>query len=230
MSQERLGDLLKRLGLDSMEATIYAALERAGVSTGPEVCARTKIPPSKAYGVLRSLESLGIVSTVHGRPMRFIAEPVDRALTRLVDRRRRELSEIGTEARLMAAKERTKGERITGYLRSADDAEIRDVCREIASSRFQSKIVLTSEGEKILRDAGSRQRIDLLGLLRAEWKTREIQGQISTVPYGTVSYAVVDRSTVHLFLRGHDREAIIVTLNSLSLAETFLSLDADKRI
>ena len=230
MSQEKLGDLLKRLGLDAMEVRMYIALERADVSTGPELCTRTEIPPSKAYGVLRSLESLGIVSTVHGRPMRFIAEPVDRALTRLVDRRRRELLEIGAEARLIAAKERAKGDKITGHLRLADDAEIRAVCREIASSRFQSRVVLTREGEEALHDTGSRQGVDLLGLIRAEWKTRNVEGQISKVPGGGVSYAVLDGSIVHLFLRGPDRETMIVTLNSSPLAEMFLALNVGDQV
>lgn len=228
MTHEKLEDLLKRLGLDAMEVTMYTALERAGVSTGPDLCTRTGIPPSKAYGILRSLESLGTVSTVHGRPMKFIAEPLDRALARLVDRRRREFLDLGAEARLIVAKERSKGEKITGYLRAADAEEIRTVCREIASSRFQSKVVLAKEGEKVLRDAGSHLGVDLIGLIRAEWKARSIEGQIVNVPSQGISYSVMDGSTVHLFLPGPG-QATIATLNSSSLADAFLAMDDNHR-
>ena len=229
MTQGKLVDLLKRLGLDAMEVTMYTALERSEVSTGPELCERTGIPPSKAYGILRSLESLGIVSTVHGRPMKFIAEPVERALARLVDLRRREFLDLGAEARLIVAQERAKGEKITGNLRMVDDEEIRKVCREIASSRFQSKVVLTSEGEEVLRVAGSRLGIDLLGLIRAEWKARDIEGQIVRDPSQGMSYAVMDGSTVHLFLPGPGQATMIVTLNSSPLADAFLTMDGNNK-
>jgi len=145
-----------------------------------------------------------------------------------VDLRRREFLDLGAEARLIVAQERAKGEKITGNLRMADEEEIRKVCREIASSRFQSKVVLTSEGEEVLRDAGSRLGIDLVGLIRAEWKARDIEGQIVMDPSQGMSYAVMDGSTVQLFLPGPS-QTMIVTLNSSPLADAFLTMDGNNK-
>jgi len=83
--------------------------------------------------------------------------------------------------------------------------------------------VLTSEGEEVLRDAGSRLGIDLVGLIRAEWKARDIEGQIVMDPSQGMSYAVMDGSTVQLFLPGPS-QTMIVTLNSSPLADAFLTM------
>ena len=60
--------LLKKLGLNSYEAKIYAALVLLGSSTAGEVAKLALVPETSAYRVLDSLVEKGWVNVVHGRP------------------------------------------------------------------------------------------------------------------------------------------------------------------
>lgn len=206
-----------------MEAEMYAALENIIVATAPELCRKTGIPPSKAYFVLRSLEALGMLSTVHGRPMKYIGEPVDRSLPRLIDRRRRELEELGSEARALSTGNVTRKETVNGFIREASDNELLGIFREISQAGVRARVSLTRSAQSNLSSASLRLGIDLLGLVQAEWRAHRVKGDIFVARGRDLSFAVVDGATVHLLVLSAEEGGVVVTFNSPRLAGAILS-------
>ncbi|MCS7146279.1 MAG: helix-turn-helix domain-containing protein [Nitrososphaerota archaeon] len=71
---EKVWAAIKRLGLSEYEVKAYVALLSQRGGTANEVSAGARIPVSKIYDVLKSLERRGLVKVERGRPMRYIPE------------------------------------------------------------------------------------------------------------------------------------------------------------
>lgn len=74
---------LKELGFTVSEGKAYVALLKNHPATGYEVSAQSGVPRSAIYNVLRRLESLGLVNSVHAKPARYVPLEPDR-LTELL--------------------------------------------------------------------------------------------------------------------------------------------------
>ena len=82
MNQELI-NLLNRVGLNQYESKIYLALINEKSATASEVSSKAGIPRPRAYDVLEKLSKEGFVSIQPGRPVRFLANPVDEAFEAL---------------------------------------------------------------------------------------------------------------------------------------------------
>lgn len=69
--EELLGKLIK-LGFTNYEARTYLGLLRSNPATGYEVSQQTDVPRSVIYSILRKLESMGVVVSIHDKPRRYI--------------------------------------------------------------------------------------------------------------------------------------------------------------
>jgi len=74
MEKSLLNELID-LGLSSYEARAYITLLRLGEATAPSVAEISKIPLTRIYDVLSSLEDKGLVVIVHQRPKYY--KPID---------------------------------------------------------------------------------------------------------------------------------------------------------
>ena len=63
---------LRNLGLSSYEARVYISLVRNGALTASEVSSQSRIPFSRVYDVLATLERSGWITVEQGRPKRYI--------------------------------------------------------------------------------------------------------------------------------------------------------------
>ncbi len=83
MLDKKLIENVKNLGLNSYEAKIWLALLLKGVATSGELSDITKVPRSRSYDVLESLESKGFVIMKLGKPIKYIPVQPSEVIERL---------------------------------------------------------------------------------------------------------------------------------------------------
>ena len=76
-------NLLKQVGLNQYESRIYTSLVSGGSSTARELAETSNVPRSRVYDVLTALEKKGFAIVQLGRPVKYIAVPVDNAITQV---------------------------------------------------------------------------------------------------------------------------------------------------
>lgn len=84
MRLEEILNLLQKYGLTKTQAQIFIHLIKAGACSVGELSKSLKTNRMNIYRNLKSMENLGLVSVLPGRPMRFSAVPVDIALNTLI--------------------------------------------------------------------------------------------------------------------------------------------------
>ncbi len=90
MLDKKLVENVKNLGLNSYEAKIWLALLLKGVATSGELSDITKVPRSRSYDVLESLESKGFVIMKLGKPIKYIAVQPSEVIERLKSKIKKE--------------------------------------------------------------------------------------------------------------------------------------------
>ena len=85
---------MKELGFTSSEGRAYVALLRESPATGYELSARSKVPRSAIYGVLKQLEGQGLVAKVDESPARYAPVSPGDLLDLLRGRVNRNLDEL----------------------------------------------------------------------------------------------------------------------------------------
>jgi len=82
MSTERLTKRLQELGLEKNEAELYVFLSAMGPSPARIVSRRFNLNRMKAYRNLKTLEDKGLVQSLMGRPIRYVATPLIEVLNK----------------------------------------------------------------------------------------------------------------------------------------------------
>jgi sugar-specific transcriptional regulator TrmB len=82
MSTERLTKRLQELGLEKDEAELYVFLSAMGPSPARIVSRRFNLNRMKAYRNLKTLEDKGLVQSLMGRPIRYVATPLIEVLNK----------------------------------------------------------------------------------------------------------------------------------------------------
>ena len=82
MSTERLTKRLQELGLEKTEAELYVFLSAMGPTPARMVARRFNQNRMKAYRNLKALEDKGLVQSLMGRPVRYVATPLVDVLNR----------------------------------------------------------------------------------------------------------------------------------------------------
>ena len=85
---------LTALGLTNSQAKVYLALAKLGKPTAKEVSTVTQVARQEVYRVLVELQKLGLVEKVVSVPSKFRAISTDDAFSILMERRKRETSEL----------------------------------------------------------------------------------------------------------------------------------------
>jgi HTH-type transcriptional regulator, sugar sensing transcriptional regulator len=85
LSIDRLKDELSKFGLTSNQSKVYIFLGKYGSKTAPEVCKALKLPRTETYHLLTTLQNKGIVSATFQHPIKFSAEPLNKAIWSLVN-------------------------------------------------------------------------------------------------------------------------------------------------
>ena len=85
---------LKELGLTATEGKAYVALLKSHPATGYELAARSQVPRSAIYGVLKKLEAVGLINAIQQKPAKFVPLPPARLVELLESRFRVSLESL----------------------------------------------------------------------------------------------------------------------------------------
>ena len=96
MALDKLSEKLIDFGFTKEEAEVYVFLSSMGPSPARVVSRRFNVNRMRAYRTLKSLEEKGLVERIIGRPMRFVANPLQEALNKYIDGFRERLTELET--------------------------------------------------------------------------------------------------------------------------------------
>ncbi len=77
---------MQEMGFTAYEAKAYVTLLQHNPATGYEISAKSEVPRSAIYDVLKRLESVGLVNAVHAKPRRYIPLPPEKLLSMLQER------------------------------------------------------------------------------------------------------------------------------------------------
>ncbi|MGI0073795.1 MAG: TrmB family transcriptional regulator [Nitrosotalea sp.] len=84
-SIDKLRDELSKFGLTTNQSKVYIYLGKYGSKTAPEVCKALKLPRTETYHLLTTLQNRGMVSATFQHPIKFSAEPLNKAIWSLVN-------------------------------------------------------------------------------------------------------------------------------------------------
>lgn len=85
LSIDKLKDELSKFGLTANQSKVYIYLGKYGSKTAPEVCKALKLPRTETYHLLTTLQNKGMVSATFEHPIKFSAEPLNKAIWVLVN-------------------------------------------------------------------------------------------------------------------------------------------------
>ena len=85
MSESAITDKLLEYGLTETEGKIYIYVAKRGPSAAGEIARALTIRRGQTYNILKTLQEKGIVETVPGRPIRFSAIPLPKAIDALLE-------------------------------------------------------------------------------------------------------------------------------------------------
>jgi sugar-specific transcriptional regulator TrmB len=83
-SLEVIANALQKLGLSKNEIRVYVYLARSGMRKASEISEAISLHRTETYRILRDLEKMGLVSSVFGKPLKFVATPFEKTLDLLI--------------------------------------------------------------------------------------------------------------------------------------------------
>jgi len=101
---EELVGKLREFGLNEYEAKAFVALATHSSCTASDISEYAKIPQSKVYEIVKSLEMKGLVETWKSKPQRYKAVEPSIALTRIIERRKEKLNSLKRKVRILSEK------------------------------------------------------------------------------------------------------------------------------
>ncbi|WP_304515766.1 TrmB family transcriptional regulator, partial [Candidatus Nitrosotalea sp. FS] len=91
---DKLKDELAKFGLTTNQSKVYTYLGKYGSKTAPEVCKALRLPRTETYHLLTVLQNKGLVSATFQNPIRFSAEPLNKAIWVLVNAEKERVSTL----------------------------------------------------------------------------------------------------------------------------------------
>lgn len=92
--EDRVVAAMKDLGFTATDAKAYVALLKDSPATGYELAARSSVPRSAIYNVLRRLQALGLINPIQDKPARYVPLPPERLFELLETRFVRSLDSL----------------------------------------------------------------------------------------------------------------------------------------
>ncbi len=94
LSIDKLKDELSKFGLTANQSKVYIFLGKYGSKSAPEVCKALKLPRTETYHLLTTLQNKGIVSATFQHPIKFFAEPLNKAIWVLVNAEKERINSL----------------------------------------------------------------------------------------------------------------------------------------
>ena len=89
---EKIRDSFVKFGLTQNQAKVYIYLGKYGPKTAPEVVKSLGMPRTETYFILNTLQNKGIVTSEFSSPTRYVAQPIDKAISTLINTEKENLN------------------------------------------------------------------------------------------------------------------------------------------
>ena len=250
LAQELIGRIKDHFDLNLYETKVWLALLSKGVASVGEVAALSRVPRSRTYDVLESLEKKGFAIIRMGKPVKYLgvkpqiilerikqdirkgAEEKVNILTKLKDTDEFvKLNELYTQGINPVKKEEIstslRGKsNITNFLREIIESAKKEVVICTNANEIKSKAKIFAQTIAILKKANIKIKMALSG---DEKTIKELEEKLGVKIKRTEidsKFFIVDRREVLFYISksGSDSEDIAVWLNSEFFVESFASL------
>lgn len=94
IGSSELMDALRGVGLNLYERKLWVALLSKGIATAGELASIARVPRSRTYDVLESLENKGFIVTQPSKPLKFVALSPDEALVKVREKEREKIRRV----------------------------------------------------------------------------------------------------------------------------------------
>jgi len=251
LAQELITRVKDHFNLNVYETKVWLALLSKGVASVGEIASISRVPRSRTYDVLESLEKKGFTIIRMGKPVKYLGVKPQIILERIkIDIRKQAEEKVKDLAKLKDTEEFSqldqlyktginpvKKEEISSSLRGK--SKISNFLKEIISCAAKEVIICTNANEvsskaklffqtiSILKKANVKVQIALSG---DEKLIKEIESKFMIKIKRTTidaKFFIVDRKEVLFYItKGADKESedIAVWLNSDFFVESFASL------
>jgi sugar-specific transcriptional regulator TrmB len=250
LSQEITGRIKDHFDLNVYETKVWLALLSKGVASVGEVAAISRVPRSRTYDVLESLEKKGFAIIRMGKPVKYLGIKPQMILERIktdikkdAEEKVNDLSKLKDTDEFLKLEELykqginpVKREEISASLRgksnisnflkeTINDAEKEFIiCTNVEEIKIKSK--LFSETVEVLKKAGIKIKMALSGDKETIKKIEEKLGiKIKPIEIDA-KFFIIDRKEVLFYISkfGKDSEDIAVWLNSDFFVTAFADL------
>jgi len=250
LAQELVGKVKDHFDLNVYETKVWLALLSKGIASVGEVASISRVPRSRTYDVLESLEKKGFAIIRMGKPVKYLGVKPQIILERIKAGVRRKAEEkVNDLSKLKDTEEFTKldelyktginpvkKEEISSSLRGKSN--ISNFLKEIIASALKEVIICTNVNEiksksklflqtiTLLKKSNINVRVALSG---DETAIKEIEAKFMIKVKRTTidaKFFIVDRKEVLFYISkgGNESEDIAVWLNSEFFVESFASL------
>ena len=89
---DKIRDSIVKFGLTQNQAKVYIYLGQYGPKTAPEVVKSLGMPRTETYFILNTLQNKGIVTSEFSSPTRYVAQPIDKAISTLINTEKENLN------------------------------------------------------------------------------------------------------------------------------------------
>ena len=234
MSSDENTDLLLSLGLSLNKAKVYLAILKLEKTTVGQIAKFSKVRREDVYRLLPSLEKLGLIERLLGKPMEIQATPISDALSFLVSEEKGRFDE------------RLDGMRITVQRLSLNDWKQPLPGEESIYILIADKKAILAKTSRLIRN--SRKEVALIADKRriipvlsqfsdeCEWAIKKgaqirliFEGDSTDILLGEKVNKLIDGASVHIrfhhkplnhFMMSDDKEALITTSKESGLGES----------
>jgi HTH-type transcriptional regulator, sugar sensing transcriptional regulator len=250
LAQELIGRIKDHFDLNLYETKVWLALLSKGVASVGEVATISRVPRSRTYDVLESLEKKGFAIIRMGKPVKYLgvkpqiilerikqdirkgAEEKVNILSKLKDTEEFiQLNELYTQGINPVKKEEIstslRGKsNISNFLREIIENAKKEVVICTNAEDIKSKIKIFSQTLLILKKANIKVKIALSGDAKMIKEVEEkLMTKVKKIEIDA-KFFIIDRKEVLFYISkgGNESEDIAVWLNSDFFVESFASL------
>ncbi len=248
LAQELINRIKDHFDLNLYETKVWLALLSKGVASVGEVATLSRVPRSRTYDVLESLEKKGFAIIRMGKPVKYlgvkpqiILERIKTEIRKTAEERVNDLSKIKETEEFIKLDELyrqginpVKREDISASLRGKSN--ISNFLKEIIKNAKKEAVICTNADElklkaklffqtiETLKKAGIKVRIALSGEEKTIKEIEEKLGvKIKRIEIDA-KFFIIDRKEVLFYISKGESEDIAVWLNSEFFVESFASL------
>ena len=210
------------LGLSRNEAKVYLFLAKAGKSTASKVAKAVSLNRTEIYRVLKGLERKGLVSLVLEKPMKFVAVPLENAVSWLIEAEKMKLRTLEQRKdRLLEIWVSLPGSYMDSELREVfqileGSNQIESKARELLeSTKYEFCVFISEDIISRLYHSGFLDELERISKKGVDVRliadnSPKIEFFIKEMKFKNIKYVLMDVGDLPFFLISDEKEVLLM--------------------